>query len=83
MKRRAIAFLVLGVAGWMNRQQQDALDYVMEENGVLRELHSGRRLRFTDRQRRRLAVKGRALGRQALRELAPVAAPDTILRWHR
>jgi len=67
----------------MNRGQQAALDYVMEENRVLREQLCGRRLRFTDRQRRRLAVKGRAVGRRALQELACIAAPDTILRWHR
>jgi putative transposase len=40
-------------------------------------------LRFTDEQRRRLAVKGHALGRKALRELGPIVTPDTILRWYR
>ena len=78
-----LSFLVLTVAGWMNRRHQAALQYVMAENRVLREQLGGRRLRFTDRQRRRLAVKGRAVGRKALHDLACVAAPDTILRWYR
>jgi transposase InsO family protein len=43
----------------------------------------GRRVRFTDDQRRRLAVKGRRLGRRVLRQVATIVTPDTILRWHR
>jgi len=40
-------------------------------------------LRFTDDQRRRLAVKGRVLGRRALDGIAGLVTPDTILRWYR
>ena len=35
------------------------------------------------RQRRRLAVKGKFLGRHQLEQLSVVAQADTILRWHR
>jgi hypothetical protein len=45
--------------------------------------HSGGRLRFTDDQRRRLAVKGRVLGRRALDGIAGLVTPDTTLRWYR
>ena len=76
-------FLVLTVAGWMNRRQQLAIDYLREENRVLREQLGGRRLRLTDNQRLRLAHRAKALGRKWLRELATIATPDTILRWHR
>ena len=51
-------FVVISIAGWMNHQQQQAIDYLREENRVLREQFGGRRLRFTDDQRRWLAVKG-------------------------
>ncbi len=54
------------LAGWVNREQQAVIDYLREENTVLREQMGGRRLRFTDDQRRRLAAKGKALGRKAL-----------------
>src|SRR5688572_7632047 len=50
-------FVVTAVAGWMNQQQQHAIDYLREENRVLREQLGGRRLRFTDDQRRRFAAK--------------------------
>jgi hypothetical protein len=57
--------------------------YLQEENRVLREQLGGRRLRFTDAQRRRLAAKGRVVGRRALKQLAGLVTPDTILRWYR
>ena len=50
---------------------------------MLRELHGNKRLRFTEDQRRRLATKGKVLGRRVLREFEPIVTPDTILRWHR
>jgi putative transposase len=55
----------------------------VEENRVLKEQVKGRRLRFTDDQRRRLAAKGRRLARRVLRQFATIVTPDTILRWHR
>jgi hypothetical protein len=58
-----LQFLLILLAGWVNRHQEDVIEYLREENRVLRELHGKKRLRFTDEQRRRLAVKGKALGR--------------------
>ena len=34
-------------------------------------------------QRRRLAAKGRVLGRKLLGEVCTIVTPETILRWHR
>jgi hypothetical protein len=51
--------LLISIAGWMNQQQQQAIEYLREENKVLREQLGGRRLRFTDEQRRQLAVKAK------------------------
>jgi hypothetical protein len=48
----------------MNQRQLQVIDYLREENRVLREQLGDRRLRFNDDQRRRLAVKGKALGRK-------------------
>ena len=75
--------LVVAVAGWINRQQHDAIAYIQEENRVLKTKLKGRRIRFTDDERRRLAVKGKVLGRRALREVASIVTPDTILAWYR
>src|SRR5262249_36645437 len=78
-----LAFLVLVFAGWVNRQQQAVIVYLLEENRVLRAAHGSRRLRLTDDQRRRLAVKGKVVGRRRLASIAGIVTPDTILRWYR
>ena len=74
-------FLIL--VGWVNRQQQDTIAYLRTENQVLREKHGKKRLLLADDQRRRLAVKGKVLGRKMLGEVGTLFTPDTILRWHR
>jgi len=60
---QALQFLILTTVSWLNYQQEDAIDYLREENRVLREHLDNRRIRFTDGQRRRLAVRGKKLGR--------------------
>ncbi len=75
--------MLVALAGWVNEQQLAVIEYLKEENRVLREQVGRRRLRFTDDQRRRLAAKGKALGRRVLRELGTIVTPDTILRWYR
>jgi putative transposase len=76
-------FVVIAVAGWMNQKQQHAIDYLREENRVLREQLGARRLRFTDEQRRRLAAKAKLVARRVLDEIADLVTPDTLLAWHR
>src|SRR6187455_2493407 len=76
-------FLLIAVAGWMNQHQLLAIDYLREENRILREQLGGRRLRFTDDQRRRLAAKAKGLGRKLLAEFATIVTPETLLAWHR
>jgi len=76
-------FVLMAVAGWMNQRQLQVIDYLREENRVLREQLGERRLRFTDDQRRRLAAKAKGLGRKLLREIATIVTPETLLAWHR
>ena len=78
-----VQFLLLVLAGWVNRQQQDVIDYLQEENRVLRAGLRGKRLRLSDDDRRRLAVKAQALGREALAQIASVATPAMLVRWYR
>ena len=75
--------LVIALAGWLNRHQQAVIDYLIEENRVLKEQLEGQRLRFTDDQRIRLAVKAKVLGRRLLDELEALVTPDTLLAWYR
>lgn len=78
-----LRFLLLVFAGLVNREQAKIVDYLREENRVLREQLGKRRLRLDDRQRRLLAAKGASLGRRLLGQFATIVTPDTILRWHR
>jgi hypothetical protein len=50
-------------SGWVHRQQGEVIDYLVEENRVLKEQLKGKRLRLSDTQRRRLAAKAKILGR--------------------
>jgi len=77
-----LTLVVTCVAGWMNRQQQVVIEYLQEEVHVLQE-QLGRRPRFNDDQRRRLALKAKTVGRQGLRRFARIVTPDTLLAWHR
>jgi hypothetical protein len=76
-------FVLIAVAGWMNQQQEHAIDYLREENRVLREQLGGRRLRLNDGQRCRLAAKAKRVGRRLLVEVASIVTPETLLAWHR
>jgi len=76
-------FLVLMLAGWVNRHQQSVIEYLQAENRALCEQLGPRRIRWTDEQRRRLAEKAKAVGRDALMQLGSISAPDTLLRWYR
>ena len=76
-------FLMVLFAGWVNRIQCDVIEYLEEENRVLREQLGGKRLRFTDTQRRRLAAKAKSIGRKGLGEIRTMVTPDTLLRWYR
>ncbi|MCC6675501.1 MAG: transposase [Phycisphaerales bacterium] len=71
------------IAGMLSERQQRAIEYLREENRVLREQLAGKRVLLNDDQRRRLAVRGKALGRKLLGEICTIVTPDTVLRWHR
>ena len=83
MSTLQLQLLMLVFSGWVNRCQQDVIEYLQEENRVLREQLGGKRLRFTDKQRRRLARKARCLSKKRLFEIGTVVTPDTLLRWYR
>jgi Homeodomain-like domain len=75
--------LIAMVASWLQRHQQQVITYLLEENRVLKAHLGGRRLRFTDTERRRLAALAHPLGRQRLKAMATIATPETLLRWYK
>ena len=83
MNTLVLQVLLFTVAGWIQRGQQNVIEYLLEENRVLREQLGKRRVRLTDDQRCRLAVRAMALGRAALNGVACIVTPDTLMRWYR
>lgn len=84
MKTRLTLFLA-ALAGWMNRKQQEVIDYLQAENEILKEQlkKKGVKLALSNTQRRELAKKGKKLGRKGLMKYATIVTPDVILYWHR
>jgi hypothetical protein len=81
MSIQPLQFLLLVFAGWVNRKQLEVIDYLKEENRVLREQLDGRRPRFSDDQRRRLAAHGKVLGLRRLREVTYLLTLKAHLRF--
>src|SRR5688572_4648918 len=82
MKDTTWARLLTYVTGLVNQDLLLQNDYLAAENRVLR-AHLPTRLRLTDPERSTLAEIGKRLGRKALKHVACVAKPDTILAWYR
>ena len=80
-------FIIAMVAYAINRQMARRIEYLVEEVRVLREVYTettGRkRISFTDEQRRRLAIKGKALTPQEREDCCQIVRPSTILAWFR
>jgi hypothetical protein len=73
----------LGGAAGRYSATVDVIDYLEEENRLLRKQLGNKRLRLNDDQRRRLAVKAKKLGGRVLQELKTHVTPETLLVWHR
>ena len=76
-------FVVAMLCGWLQRERDDVIAFLREQNRVLKARLEGRRLRFDDDERRRLAELGQRVGRRLLADIATIVTPGTILRWHR
>jgi len=82
-KVKPMGMLLVMLAGWMNRHQQDVIEYLKEENKILREKLGTKRILRNDSQRMRLGrLLGKRLGRAVLADACCVFSPDTILKWH-
>jgi len=75
----ALQLFFVVLTSWLERRERDALAYLIAENRLLRRQLGTRRLRLTDADRRRLAMRAVRVGRQQLHEIASIATPDTLL----
>jgi len=71
--------LLISLAGCLSQREQDVIDYLQEENRVLRQQLGRRRLRLNDDQRLRLAVRAKKLGWRVLHELTTIVTPSNTL----
>ena len=55
MRTRPWTMLLMMLAGWLNRHHQDVIEYLKEENKILREKIGTKRIILNDNQRMRLA----------------------------
>ena len=74
--------LLMMLAGWIQREQTAVIDYLKEENRVLHQQLAGKRLKLSDTDRQRLAMRAYQLGKRKLEEVATIVTPKTLLRWY-
>ena len=74
--------LLAYITGTVDQELLLRNEYLVTENRILRNQITGR-VRLTDGERKTLAEIGQKLGKQALKEVATIVKPDTILAWHR
>ena len=74
--------LLAYITGTVDQELLLRNEYLVTENRILRSQIKGR-LRLSDGERKALAEIGQKLGKQALKEVATIVKPDTILGWHR
>jgi putative transposase len=74
--------LLAYITGTVDQELLVRNEYLVTENRILRTQIKGR-LRLSDGERQALAEIGQKLGKQALKEVATIVKPDTILAWHR
>ena len=71
------------LAGMLDKQTQLAIEYLREENKVLRDKIGTKRIILNKFQKRRLAIKAKALHKNVLADVGTLFSPDTLLRWYR
>lgn len=78
-----LRFILISLAGWMNQEQRQVVEYLLVEIQVLREMIPKKRLRFTEKERLRLAAKAKSIRFSRLKEITNVATPETLINWIR
>src|SRR5262249_14078914 len=73
--------LLAYITGTVDQELLMRNEYLVTENRILRQLKG--RIRLSDGERKALAVIGQKLGKQALKGVAQIVKPETILGWHR
>jgi len=80
-----IQFRIATIAAAINKRIARRLEYAQEEVRTLKEalaaVNGSGRIRFTEAQRRRLALMGKALTSRERETCCQIVRPETILAW--
>jgi len=68
-----------GQGGWVSQKQLKVIDYLKDENRIVRKWIKRNRIRLSVEDRRQLEAQSRAIGRKQLQEVATIASANTIL----
>jgi hypothetical protein len=74
--------LLAYITGTVDQELLVRNEYLVTENRILRHQLKGP-VRLSDGERTALAESSQKLGQQALKDVATIVKPDTILGWHR
>ena len=81
MKAKPMTMLLAMLAGWINREQQEIIEYLKAENSILKDellkATGKKRIILNDRQRRRLAILAKKIGRKTLSDICCAFSPKT------
>src|SRR5206468_6391149 len=81
-RRMSWKTLLAYITGTVDQELLLRNEYLVTENRILRNQLKGR-IRLSDAERKALAVMGQKLGQHALKGVAQIVKPETILGWHR
>ncbi len=80
MKTKPMTMLLAMLAGWMNQQQQQIINYLKEENQILKtellKATGKKRIILNDSQRRRLAILARKIDRVRMETVKRFDSPN-------
>jgi putative transposase len=75
--------LLIAIAGMLNQQNQDLIDFLNGEIKVLKEIFVKKRIKFNNKQRAYLAHKFKKISSESIRQQELLVTPETMMNWYR
>ncbi len=79
-----VILLIVSLANLINKESSDVIEYLLEYNKILKAKleKNNKRIKFTERERIRLAKRAKKLPRKKLSEYSDLLTPECLLRWY-
>lgn len=75
--------LLIALAGMLNQQNQDLINFLNGEIKVLKEIFVKKRIKFTNKQRAYLAAKFNKISKETARQQELLVTPETMMNWYK